>query len=175
MAFELEQRRHELAAIRVILHQQYPAGNLRVRALFYRNCYRLGGARQADPDDGTRSGLRFDLDLTAVPFRDAVHFRETKPRPHLAFCREERLEGALADFGRHADARVADLEIDVVFDDRGPDAECSARLHRIEGILDEVQQGFTELARDPADVRAGRQIALELNLSATSTLGPERP
>src|SRR5688500_18971628 len=174
MPFELQQGRHELAAVRVIFHQQYPARNFWVRALFHRNGDRFGRAGQADPDERPGAGLRLDLDLTAVPLRDAVHFRQSESGSHLTFCREERLERPLAHFGGHTDARVRDLEVDMVVDDRRANAEGSTWLHGVEGVLYEVEQRFAKLAGDAPHVRTDGQIALELNLPAARSLGPER-
>src|SRR3954463_10100710 len=55
---------------------------------------------------------RLDLGVSTVALDDAVHLSEPETGSRLAFRREERLECPLANFCRHADARVADLDAD---------------------------------------------------------------
>ena len=71
------------------------------------------GSRDAAKDQahaGALAGLAFDLEIGAVPLRDAVHHGEPEARAARALGGEERLEAAAARVLVHADAGVDDLE-----------------------------------------------------------------
>src|SRR5436190_15985170 len=111
--------------------------------------------------------------MPTMPLYDAVHLGEAKPRAHVTLGREERLKGALQDFGGHADARVADFDANVVIRYVGENAKRSTRLHRIECILHQIEQRLAQFARNATHVRFGRELTFELDLSAARAFGPE--
>src|SRR2546423_436379 len=85
----------------------------------------------------------------ALPY--AIHLGKAEPRARFALGGEEGLERTLADFRRHADSGVADLDADLAAGRIRPDCQRSAAGHRIERILDEIEQRLTQFTGDAAD------------------------
>ena len=104
---------------------------------------------------------------------DAVHLSQAESRALLPLGGEEGLERALADLGGHADCRSPHFELNLVLvEDGGMDGQGAAGLHRVERVLDEIEQRFAELAGDAAHERAGGELPLELDLAASRPLRP---
>jgi len=119
-----------------------------------------------------RAWRRLNLGMTTMPFHDSVHFSKPEAGSCPPLRREERLERALTDFRRHADARVADLEVHGVRCHARAKPKRSAAVHRVERVLYEIEQRFAQLARDPTNHRHVGEVAAEMDHSATRALSP---
>src|SRR2546423_15523831 len=108
----------------------------------------------------------------ALPY--AIHLGKAEPRARFALGGEEGLERTLADFRRHADSGVADLDADLAAGRIRPDCQRSAAGHRIERILNEIEQRLTQFTSDPADHDAAPEVPLRLHHAPLSTCCPKR-
>src|ERR1041385_485464 len=109
-----------------------------------------------------------------MSLHDAVHLGQTETRAESALGGEERLEGALSDFRRHAGSGVANLEANLVVGDQRAKSERAPANHRVERVVDEIEQRFAQLTGDADDLRALTDFALEMDRAAAGALGPER-
>jgi len=146
----LEDAAQELAPVLMILDHQNPARRLRSGFGGHLNSRRRGDRREAQRDFRTMAGDGRDRRRAAVPPHNAVHLGQPEPRPLRALGREERLEGAVAHLGAHADPGIAHGNTGVRAFPRRPHGERSAIGHGVDGVLHKIEQCLTNLAGDSA-------------------------
>ena len=117
----------------------------------------LWGSQREGDDERGRARLRLHLDVSAValhhdPSRDVE--AETGALADL-LGREEGLERALGDLGRHARPGVGDLHDDAGVVGARAHGQHALPVHRVDGVVDEVGPHLVELA----DVRLDRRHA----------------
>ena len=105
--------------------------------------------------------------MTTMPLHNSVDLGKPESGSCASLRGEERLERTLAYFRRHADARVAHLELHSIRCDSRAKPKRSAAIHRIERVLHEIEQRLAQLAGDPTNHRHVREVAVEMDHAAT--------
>ena len=159
----------------MILDQKDTSRGARSRLLF--DGHRRSTHYSERKDESHRradSWHRLDFSVATVALHYAIHLGKAEPRARFALGGEEGLERTLADFGRHADSGVADLDADLAAGRIRPDCQRSAAGHRIERVLNEIEQRLTQFTGDATDHHAAPEVPLELHHAPLGTFCPKR-
>lgn len=121
-----------------------------------------GGEDEAD--GGAFTGLGFDFDAAFVAFNGTIDHGEAEAGATFSFGGVEGVEAVLADFIGHAGAGVTDFD-DAEggggigageaggAGDMGGEGEVAALGEGIDGVEDEVGEGFAQFCFDAEDAR----------------------
>jgi hypothetical protein len=159
----------------VILDQQDAPRRACSRLLFHADGRSThDGERQHQPHGRPNSWHRLDLGVSTVSLYDAVYLGQAETGAGLALCCEKGLECALTHFGRHTNAGVSDFDAHLATGRVRPNGQRAASGHRVERVLDEIEQRLAQLPGDTAHHHAAPEVPLELYNAAFGPLGPER-
>src|SRR5690606_12199202 len=163
----------EFTAVRIVFHDQQPA-TVAGRSRHGWRVRLFDGGREGQPDESTHAGAGVESGHPVVASHDPEHLRQTEARTASALRCEERIEGLIRHLWWHSDSIVLNLDDCAVTAEVCAHCEHAALLHRIECVVDEVEQCFADLACNCADPDIRHEFAVQAHPSTAGPLGPER-